>query len=115
MQILLWIFFMPILILCGIIGGIFLIIAGAKYRKLLVIISGIVCCSFIIMPFVFLGMGIDMEKLIPIPTVMYWSLFALTGLFTCLSGSSNQIVSIRNVGIIICSAGTLGAIFYQII
>ena len=116
MQILsfLWVFFMPVLVSCGIVGGIYLVIAGVRYRKLLVITMGIICFSFVAMPFIFWGMGIDGNKILPIPTVLYWILFALAGLLAGISGMRNQIKSIRNMGIIICSAGVLEAIFYQL-
>ncbi|MDM5190245.1 ammonia permease [Bacillus sp. DX4.1] len=110
---LLWIFFMPVLVSCGIAGGIFLIIAGVKHRKLFVIVMGLVCFSFVVMPFIFWGMGDDAERTFPISTIMYWSIFALAGLLASISGIRNQIKSIRNMGIIICSVGVLGVIFYQ--
>ncbi|WP_018764446.1 hypothetical protein [Bacillus sp. 105MF] len=110
----LWVFFMPVLVSCGIVGGIYLVITGVRYRKLLVITMGIICFSFVAMPFIFWGMRIDSDKILPIPTVLYWILFALAGLLAGISGIRNQIKSIRNMGIIICSAGVLGAIFYQL-
>lgn len=110
----LWIFFMPILVSCGIFGGIYLVIAGFMYRKPFVITMGLICFSFVAMPFVFWGMGIDMERLIPIPPVLYWVLFALAGLLAGISGIRNQMIRIRNMGMIIFTVGVLGAIFYQL-
>ncbi|MCI0763952.1 ammonia permease [Bacillus sp. TL12] len=110
----LWIFFMPILVSCGIVGGIYLVIAGLMYRKPFVITMGLICFSFVAMPFIFWGMGIDGEKILPIPTVLYWFLFALAGLLASISGIRNQMISIRNMGMIIFTVGVLGAIFYQL-
>ncbi|MEI4619339.1 DNA-binding protein [Bacillus cereus] len=72
------------------------------------------CFSFVAIPFVFWEMGIDGEKVLPIPTVLYWVLFALAGLFAGISGIRNKTISIRNMGMIIFTVGILGAIFYQL-
>ncbi|ENQ3105305.1 ammonia permease [Bacillus cereus] len=111
---LLWIFFMPILVLCGIFGGIFLIVTGIKYRKLFSVIMGLLTLSFVVLPFVFWGMGIDGEKIISIPTILYWILFSLTGLLAGFNGLQAKIKSIRNMGFIIFTTGILGAIFYYL-
>ncbi|PEB51320.1 ammonia permease [Bacillus pseudomycoides] len=110
----LWIFFIPVLVLSGIIGGIFLIIAGVKHRKVIVIVTGLVCFSLVTIPFILWGMGIDMERLIPIPTTMYWSIFPLAGALASISGMRNKIMSILIMGIIMISVGVLGVTFYQI-
>jgi O-antigen/teichoic acid export membrane protein len=52
-----WMLFMPLLMLCGIAGGIFLMVTGIIHRKFLAILMGIICCSFVIMPFIFLNKG----------------------------------------------------------
>lgn len=110
----LWILFMPVLVLSGIIGGIFLIIAGVKPCKVIVIVAGLVCFSLVTIPFILWGMGIDMERLIPIPTTMYWSIFPLAGALASISGMHNKIMSILIMGIIMISVGVLGVTFYQI-
>ncbi|MDC2863093.1 ammonia permease [Bacillus sp. BP-3] len=110
----LWILFMPVLVLSGIIGGIFLITAGVKHRKVIVIIAGLVCFSLVTTPFILWGIGIDMERLIPIPTTMYWSIFPLAGALASISGIRNKIMSILLMGIIMISVGVLGVTFYQI-
>ncbi|MGG2018208.1 ammonia permease [Bacillus sp. S10(2024)] len=110
----LWILFMPVLVFSGIIGGIFLIITGVKHRKVIVIIAGLVCFSLVTTPFILWGIGIDMERLIPIPTTMYWSIFPLAGALASISGMRNKIMSILLMGIIMISVGVLGVTFYQI-
>jgi len=110
----LWIFFMPILVSCGLFGGIFLIITGVKYRKLLVIVMGLLSLFFVVLPYIFWGMGIDGDKILPIPTVLYWTLFSLTGLLAGFNGLQAKIKSIRNMGFIIFTMGILGAIFYYL-
>ncbi|ABS23472.1 ammonia permease [Bacillus cytotoxicus] len=109
-----WIFFMPILVMSGVIGGMFLIIAGVNYRKLLVVLMGLLSFSFVVLPFVFWGMGIDSDKFLRIPTVLYWILFSLTGLLAGVNGIQLKVKSIRNMGFIIFSTGMLGAIFYYL-
>ena len=110
----LWILFMPVLVSSGIIGGIFLIIAGVKHRKVIAIVAGLVCFSLVTTPFILWGIGIDMERLIPIPTTMYWSTFPLAGVLASISGMRNKIMSILIMGIIMISVGVLGVTFYQI-
>ncbi|MES9734266.1 DNA-binding protein, partial [Bacillus sp. AP50] len=100
------------LLLCGIAGGIFLIVTGIKYRKLLVGLMGLLSLSFVTLPFVFLSIGINMDTIFPIPTALYWTLFSLTGLLAGLSGLQAKIKSIRNMGFIIFIAGILGVIFW---
>ncbi|MCU4931624.1 DNA-binding protein [Bacillus cereus] len=107
-----WILFTPLLLLCGIAGGIFLIVTGIKYRKLLVGLMGLLSLSFVTLPFVFLSIGINMDTIFPIPTALYWTLFSLTGLLAGISGFQAKIKSIRNMGFIIFIAGILGVIFW---
>ncbi|NUC16564.1 ammonia permease [Bacillus mycoides] len=109
-----WILFTPLLLLCGIAGGIFLMVTGIKYRKLLVILMGIICSSFVIMPFIFLNKGINGETVLHIPPVLYWILFSLAGLLAGLNGVRSKIKSIRNMGFIIFSIGLFAAICYQL-
>ncbi|MFA2806692.1 ammonia permease [Bacillus mycoides] len=109
-----WILFMPLLLLCGIAGGIFLMVTGIKYRKLLVILMGIICFSFVIMPFIFLNKGINGETVLHIPPVLYWILFSLAGLLAGLNGVRSKIKSIRNMGFIIFSIRLFAAICYQL-
>ncbi|MBE7146778.1 ammonia permease [Bacillus mycoides] len=109
-----WILFTPLLLLCGIAGGIFLMVTGIKYRKLLVILMGIICFSFVIMPFIFLNNGINGETVLHIPPVLYWILFSLAGLLAGLNGVRSKIKSIRNMGFIIFSIGLFAAICYQL-
>ncbi|EJS03100.1 MULTISPECIES: hypothetical protein [Bacillus] len=109
-----WILFTPLLLLCGIAGGIFLMVTGIKYRKLLVILMGIICFSLVIMPFIFLNKGINGETVLHIPPVLYWILFSLAGLLAGLNGVRSKIKSIRNMGFIIFSIGLFAAICYQL-
>ena len=109
---LLWIFYVPLLTLCGLFGGIFLIIAGIKHRKLLICLTGILSLSFTLLPYVFWSMGINGDTILPIPTSLYWILFSLTGLLAGISGFQAKIKSIRNMGFIIFTIGILGVIFW---
>ncbi|KAB2457699.1 DNA-binding protein [Bacillus sp. CH126_4D] len=109
---LLWIVYMPLLVLCGFFGGIFLIVTSMKHRKLFVGLMGLLSLSFVTLPFVFLSTGINIDTIFPIPTSLYWTLFSLTGLFAGLSGLQAKIKSIRNMGFIIFIAGILGVIFW---
>ncbi|QEL87157.1 ammonia permease [Bacillus mycoides] len=95
-------------------GGIFLMVTGIKYRKLLVILMGVICFSFVIMPFIFLNKGINGETVLHIPPVLYWILFSLAGLLAGLNGVRSKIKSIRNMGFIIFSIGLFAAICYQL-
>ncbi|MBE7102406.1 DNA-binding protein [Bacillus cereus] len=111
---LLWIVYMPLLVLCGFFGGIFLIITSIKHRKLFVGLMGLLSFSFVTLPFVFWGMGVNADTILPIPTVLYWTLFSLTGLLAGVSGLQVKIKSIRNMGFIIFIAGILGVIFWEL-
>ncbi|PFB29340.1 DNA-binding protein [Bacillus cereus] len=111
MSSLLWIVYMPLLVLCGFFGGIFLIVTSMKHRKLFVGLMGLLSLSFVTLPF-FLNIGINMDTIFPIPTSLYWTLFSLTGLLAGVSGVQAKIKSIRNMGFIIFIAGILGVIFW---
>ncbi|PFQ52135.1 DNA-binding protein [Bacillus cereus] len=109
---LLWIVYMPLLVLCGFFGGIFLIITSIKHRKLFVGLMGLLSFSFVTLPFVFWSMGVNSDTILPIPTTLYWMLFSLTGLLAGISGLQAKLKSIRNMGFIIFIAGILGVIFW---
>ncbi|EEL74375.1 DNA binding protein [Bacillus cereus AH676] len=106
--------FTPLLLLCGIAGGIFLIVTGIKYRKLLVGLMRLLSLSFVTLPFVLLSVGIHIDTIFPIPTALYWTLFSLTGLLAGVSGVQAKIKSIRNMGFIIFTIGILGVIFWEL-
>ncbi|MGQ0516615.1 ammonia permease [Bacillus sp. D-CC] len=82
-----------------IIVGIFLIIAGMKYRKLLTIIAGLISISLIVVPIICIGYGLDLEGTVPILGTLYWCFFSLAGLLAIISG--RQISSIRSMGTIL--------------
>ncbi|WP_342715926.1 DNA-binding protein [Bacillus paramycoides] len=109
---LLWVVYMPLLVLCGFFGGIFLIVTSVKHRKLFVGLMGLLSFSFVTLPFVFWGMGVESNTLLPISTPLYWILFSLTGLLAGVSGVQAKIKSIHNMGLIIFIAGLLGVIFW---
>ncbi|KMN45646.1 ammonia permease [Bacillus sp. LK2] len=111
---LLWILYVPYLVLCGFIGGIYLIITGVKYRKLLASVLGLLSVSFVVLPYVFWGMGVDGDKYLPIPTELYWILFSLTGLLAAFIGLWSKIKGIRNMGFIIFTSGIVGDLFYYL-
>ncbi|WP_416807828.1 DNA-binding protein [Bacillus thuringiensis] len=110
----LWIVYMPLLVLCGFFGGIFLIINSIKHRKLFVGLMGVLSFSFVTLPFVFWSMGVNSETILPISTTLYWILFSLTGLLAGVRGLQMKIKSIRNMGFIIFIAGLLGVIFWEL-
>ncbi|MED3021675.1 MULTISPECIES: DNA-binding protein [Bacillus cereus group] len=109
---LIWVVYMPLLVLCGLFGGIFLIVTSMKHRKLFVGLMGVLSFSFVTLPFVFWGMGVDSNTILPISTTLYWILFSLTGLLAGISGVQTKIKSIRNMGFIIFIAGILGVTFW---
>ncbi|MED1287156.1 ammonia permease [Bacillus mycoides] len=111
---LLYILFTPILCSCGFFGGIFLIITGFKYRKLLASVMGLLSLSFIVLPYVDWGLGIGGDIIPPIPPLLYWTLFSLTGLLAAFNGLQAKIKSICNMGFIIFTTGILGAFFYYL-
>ncbi|HDR3894658.1 DNA-binding protein [Bacillus thuringiensis] len=110
----LWIVYMPLLVLCGFFGGIFLIITSIKHRKLFVGLMGVLSFSFVTLPFVFWSMGVNSETILPISTTLYWIFFSLTGLLAGVRGLQMKIKSIRNMGFIIFIAGLLGVIFWEL-
>ncbi|HEE9032273.1 ammonia permease [Bacillus cereus] len=110
----LWILYVPYLVLCGFIGGIYLIITGVKYRKLLASVMGLLSVSFVVLPYVFWGMGVDGDKYLPIPTELYWILFSLTGLIAAFIGLRSKIKGIRYMGFIIFTSGIVGDLFYYL-
>ncbi|EOO10618.1 hypothetical protein IAW_00343 [Bacillus cereus str. Schrouff] len=110
----LWIVYMPLLVLCGFFGGIFLIITSIKHRKLFVGLMGVLSFSFVTLPFVFWSMEVNSETILPISTTLYWILFSLTGLLAGVRGLQMKIKSIRNMGFIIFIAGLLGVIFWEL-
>lgn len=62
----LWIVYMPLLVLCGFFGGIFLIITSIKHRKLFIGLMGVLSFSFVTLPFVFWSMGVNSETILPL-------------------------------------------------
>ncbi|MBY7115240.1 ammonia permease [Bacillus sp. 17RED48] len=113
----LWIFFIPIFILCGFIGGLFLIITGIENRKLLVGVMGLLSLSLVVLPFTLFCMGIGNheDKILPyIPNFLYFILYSLSGLLAGFNGLQAKIKSIRNMGFIIFAIGILGAVFYYL-
>ena len=109
---LLWVVYMPLLVLCGFFGGIFLIVTSMKHRKLFAGFMGLLSFSFVTLPFVFWGMGVESNTILPISTTLYWILFSLTGFSAGLSGLQAKIKSIRNMGFIIFIVGILGVFFW---
>ncbi|HDR7797476.1 TPA: DNA-binding protein [Bacillus tropicus] len=106
---------MPLLVLCGFFGGIFLIVTSMKHRKLFVGLMGLLSFSFVTLPFVFWGMGVESNTILPISTTLYWTLFSLNGLLAGISGLQAKIKSIRNMGFIIFTTGILGVIFWVLV
>ncbi|PFC69730.1 ammonia permease [Bacillus cereus] len=111
---LLWILYTPYLVLCGFTGGIYLIIAGVKYHKLLVSIMGLLSVSFVVLPYIFWGLGVEGSQYLDIPTELYWILFSLTGLLSGFIGLQSKIKGIRNMGFIIFTSGIIGVFFYYL-
>ncbi|HDX9576839.1 TPA: ammonia permease [Bacillus pseudomycoides] len=109
---LLWIFFVPVLALCGIGGGLFFIIKGIAHKKLLIILMGIVCFSLVLLPIIFAGLGKDAEQSLPFSTSMYWGILAIASLLAGISGAHHQITSIKRVGMTVCSLVVTGIFFY---
>ncbi|UYX52479.1 ammonia permease [Bacillus thuringiensis] len=111
---LLWILYVPYLVLCGFVGGIYLIITGVKYHKLLACVMGLLSVFFVVLPYVFWGIGVDGDKYLPIPTELYWILFSLTGLLAAFIGLRSKLKGIRNMGFIIFTSGIVGDLFYYL-
>ncbi|PHA00729.1 ammonia permease [Bacillus pseudomycoides] len=113
MFILLWILFVPVLVLCGIGGGLFFIIRGAIHKKWFILLMGIVCCSLVLLPIISAGIGRDVEQSLPLSTSMYWGMLAIASLLAGVSGARNQITSIKHVGITLFSLVVIGIFFYK--
>ncbi|NRR16198.1 ammonia permease [Bacillus pacificus] len=111
---LLWILYTPYLVLCGFVGGIYLIITGVKYHKLLVSIMGLLSVSFVVLPYIFWGLGVEGSRYLDVPTELYWILISLTGLLSGLIGLQSKIKGIRNMGFIIFTSGIIGVFFYYL-
>ncbi|HDR7515457.1 ammonia permease [Bacillus mobilis] len=109
--ILTWMILALTLMLCQFIVGIFLIIAGIKYRKSLTIIAGLISISLIIVPIICIGYGMDLEGIVPISGTLYWSFFSLAGLLAIISG--RQISSIRAMGTILFITGLCSVTGYH--
>lgn len=109
--ILTWMILALILMLCAFIIGIFLIIAGIKYRKSLTIIAGLISISLIVVPIICIGSGIDLEGIVPISGTLYWSFFSLAGLLAIISG--RQISNIRSMGTILFITGLCSVTGYH--
>ncbi|CUB11679.1 hypothetical protein BN2127_JRS1_03465 [Bacillus cereus] len=111
--ILTWMILALTLMLCEFIVGIFLIIAGMKYRKLLTIIAGFISILLIVVPIVCIGSGIDLEGMVPIPETLYWCFFSLAGLLAIING--RQISSIRSMGMILVITGLCSVTGYHLL
>lgn len=109
---LLWIYYMPYLVFCGFFGGLYLMITGIQHRKLLVSVLGLLSLSFVVLPFIFWGLGVADNILLDIPIELYWILFSLTGLLAGIIGLRSKIKGIRNMGFIIFTSGIVGDLFY---
>ncbi|RAN91899.1 ammonia permease [Bacillus sp. SRB_28] len=109
--ILTWMVLALTLMLCQFIVGIFLIIAGIKYRKSLTIIAGLISISLIVVPIICISFGIDLEGVVPISGTLYWCFFSLAGLLAIISGG--QISSIRSMGTILFITGLCSVTGYH--
>ncbi|MBK5489826.1 ammonia permease [Bacillus sp. TH17] len=109
--ILTWMVLALTLMLCQFIVGIFLIIAGIKYRKSLTIIAGLISISLIFVPIICIGFGIDLEGMVPISGTLYWCFFSLAGLLAIISG--RQTSSIRAMGTILFITGLCSVAGYH--
>lgn len=111
--VLLWILFVPVLVLCGIGGGLFFMIKGAIHKKWFILTMGIICFSLVLLPLIFAGIGRDVEQPLPLSTSMYWSMLAIASLLAGISGARNQITIIKRVGITVFSLVVVGIFFYE--
>ncbi|WP_242219755.1 ammonia permease [Bacillus cereus group sp. BfR-BA-01380] len=111
--VLLWICFVPVLVLCGIGGGLFFMIKGIAHKKLLILLMGIVCFSLVLLPIIFAGIGKDVEQSLPLSTSMYWGLLAIASLLAGISGARHQMTSIKRVGITVCLLVASGIFFHE--
>lgn len=108
-----WLILAPILLLCEGIVGIYLIAAGIKYRKSLIVIAGLISISLIVVPIICIGYGIDLEGMVPISGTLYWCFFSLAGLVAIISG--RQISSIRSMGTILVITGLCPVTSYHLL
>ncbi|HHT7236156.1 MULTISPECIES: ammonia permease [Bacillus] len=108
-----WLILAPILLLCEIIVGIFLIATGIKYRNFFTFIAGLTSILLIVVPIICIGYGIDIEQMIPISGTLYWCLFSLAGLLAIISG--RQISSIRSMGTILFITGLCSVSGYHLL
>ncbi|AYF08553.1 MULTISPECIES: hypothetical protein [Bacillus] len=111
--ILTWMILALTLMLCELIVGIFLIIAGMKHRKLLTLIAGLISILLIVVPIICIGSGIDLEGIVPISGTLYWCFFSLAGLLAIISG--RQISSIRSMGTILVITGLCSVTGYHLL
>ncbi|MED0872452.1 ammonia permease [Bacillus mobilis] len=109
--ILTWMILALTLMLCHFIVGIFLIIAGIKYRKSLTIVAGLISISLIFVPIICIGYGMDLEGIVPISGTLYWSFFSLAGLLAIISG--RQLSSIRAMGTFLFITGLCSVTGYH--
>ncbi|MGG0703178.1 ammonia permease [Bacillus paramobilis] len=111
--ILTWMILALTLMLCELIVGIFLIIAGMKHRKLLTLIAGLISILLIVVPIICIGSGIDLEGIVPISGTLYWCFFSLAGLLAIISG--RKISSIRSMGTILVITGLCSVTGYHLL
>lgn len=109
----LWIFFIPVLALCGIGGGLFFMIKGTIHKKWFILLMGIICFSLVLLPLIFAGIGKDVEQSLPLSTSMYWSMLAIASLLAGINGARNQLIVIKRVGITVFSLVVVGIFFYE--
>ncbi|WP_440602475.1 ammonia permease [Bacillus sp. GB_SG_008] len=111
--VLLWILFIPVLVLCGISGGLFFMIKGVIHKKWFILLMGIVCCSLVLLPIISAVIGKDVEQPSPLSPSMYWGMLAIASLLAGISGARNQLTSIKRVGITVFSLVVVGIFFYK--
>lgn len=111
--VLLWMYFVPVLILCGISGGLFFIIKGIAHKKWFILLMGIICFSLVLLPIIFAGLGKDVEQSLSLSTSMYWGMLAIASLLAGVSGARHQMTSIKRVGVTVCSLVVTGIFFYE--
>ncbi|EEL59137.1 ammonia permease [Bacillus toyonensis] len=108
-----WLILAPILLLCEGIVGIYLIAAGIKYRKSLIVIAGLISISLIVVPIICIGYGIDLEGMVPISGTLYCCFFSFAGLVAIISG--REISSIRSMGTILVITGLCSVTSYHLL
>ena len=75
---------------------------------------GLLSVSFVVLPYIFGGLGVEGSQYLDIPTELYWILFSLTGLLSGVMGLQSKIKGIRNMGFIIFTSGIIGVFFYYL-